>query len=462
MSVLYRLDANYETLTAAGTAELVPQVELPYGDSLPVNTIFRGRLAGKVSTPGPLEAPEEAAENPKTARLRVAISPHSWGQRQRYKVGDRVTADGLKVYKCVTAGISEAEGFTLNQKDRLMAYWPMHDLAGSAAYDHSGNDYNLTDVAYGSKYEPSGKGDRCLSFDGSTGYANGAIGAMSADWSYALRIKPKTLPAAGATSMVMTLGTYVELYLTNPASVPTLTVAWRDSGGVARTLAYIVTLNTDTWYHIAATHYGKTTRLYINGAQVAEELLYDSYNEVGTGGIYFGRDTTAANYYKGSVNEARLYSRGLSAAEVLYLYRLPVGITALNNRTELGPAGRKAGIADGTVSWDYVRDCPVVLDTGDMPLEELQHDNAPWLFEFEIQTRRSLAPGSVMGTVWYGAAVGTGRYTAGNLAALLLLPTEGPFASDVVTTDANVLHVLYTVDFVDGSITCMTYVLEVL
>jgi len=460
MSTLYKLDADYLTLTDAGTADLVPQVELPV-NFLTGQLALRGRLAGKASTPGPTETPEEVAENPLTARLRVAISPPIWGQRHAYKVGDRVTYDGLKVYECVTAGISESVGF-LNQKDRLVAYWPMHDQPGSAAVDHSGNGWNLTDVAYGTKYVPSGRGDRCLSFDGSTGYANGAVGALTSDWSYAAWINPETLPAAGITSMVMTLGTYVELYLTNPAGVPTLTVAWRDSGGTARTLAYIVTLSTGVWYHIAATHYGNTTLLYINGEEVAEELRYDSYAEVGTGGIYFGRDTTAINYYKGKINEARLYSRALSAAEVLYLYRLPVGRTDLNTALVLGPTGRKSGIADGQVTWDYVRESPVVLDTGDMALEELKHLNAPWLFEFEIQTRWRLAPGSVMGTVWYGASVATGRYTAGNLASPLLLPAEGPFATDIVPTDANVLHVLYTVDFPDGSMTCMTYVLEAL
>ncbi|MEN6429780.1 MAG: hypothetical protein ABFC80_02915, partial [Coriobacteriales bacterium] len=77
--ILYRLDADYSTLTEQELAELAPQVSLPVERLVP-GTVLRGRLSGKMDVP----------ESPGTARFRVALGPPLWGQRHTYKVGDRV------------------------------------------------------------------------------------------------------------------------------------------------------------------------------------------------------------------------------------------------------------------------------------------------------------------------------------------------------------------------------------
>lgn len=234
MSVLYAMDANYNTLVEAEAGELVPQVDLP-AKFLTKGMVLRGKLTGKTSTPGTAEPTD--GEYPKLARIRVSISPQNWGPSHSYKVGDLVRSDGLKQYRCLTAGVSDS-------------------LAG--------------------------------------------------------------------------------------------------------------------------------------------------------------------------------------------------------------PTGRDSSITDGTVTWQYARESPVILDTGDMALDEMERLNVLWVLDFEINVRLITALGDVLKTGWYGTVVTTGRYSAGNFAKELILPTEGPYPVVVETTDENVLHVLYTPDFDTGEITCMTYVLEVL
>ena len=86
-------------------------------------------------------------------------------------------------------------------------------------------------------------------------------------------------------------------------------------------------LTTETWYHVALTRDATTTRLYVDGAVVAErmstgEIYYlaiDADDDCcGTGGgVAFGRDADVdGNYFHGWLDEIAIYPAALSAQTV--------------------------------------------------------------------------------------------------------------------------------------------------
>src|SRR5262249_48597037 len=81
----------------------------------------------------------------------------------------------------------------------------------------------------------------------------------------------------------------------------------------------ITTIQLNTWYHIAMTHDGMNVRVYINGVQdaVADAVgdIVPTRTSVGIGGDTFGEFT------KGIIDEAQIFGRALSDAEILSIYQ---------------------------------------------------------------------------------------------------------------------------------------------
>jgi hypothetical protein len=98
-------------------------------------------------------------------------------------------------------------------------------------------------------------------------------------------------------------------------------------GGATNTDVWSPTGMMDTyigrWAHLAATFDGTTGRLYLNGREVASgPFAFAS----GTGaGIAIGNNNSAAGWpncpgsFNGDLDEARIYNRALSPAEIAYL-----------------------------------------------------------------------------------------------------------------------------------------------
>ena len=71
----------------------------------------------------------------------------------------------------------------------------------------------------------------------------------------------------------------------------------------------------NTWTHVAVTYDGATLRLFVNGVQV------DSHAASGavltsTGVLRIGGNAYWGEYFKGLMDEVRIYNRALTAAEI--------------------------------------------------------------------------------------------------------------------------------------------------
>ncbi len=94
--------------------------------------------------------------------------------------------------------------------------------------------------------------------------------------------------------------------------------------GAAETAA--ATLPANTWTHLAVAYDGSTIRLYVNGAHVSSVAktgaLMTSANALTIGG-----DPFYGQFFKGWIDEIRIYNRAIGAAEVQADMNMAVGGT---------------------------------------------------------------------------------------------------------------------------------------
>lgn len=71
----------------------------------------------------------------------------------------------------------------------------------------------------------------------------------------------------------------------------------------------------DTWSHVATTYDGTTIRVYVNGEQVGTKAQSGPL-VTSTGPLRFGGDAIWPEWFKGSLDEIRVYDHALTAAEI--------------------------------------------------------------------------------------------------------------------------------------------------
>jgi hypothetical protein len=117
------------------------------------------------------------------------------------------------------------------------------------------------------------------------------------------------------------------------------------SGGATADAAGATGLTSGEWYHVAGVYDG-VARIYVNGAQVAEQTGGGDTIQQVTSSLRIGVHGTVGEPAKGLVNDVRVYNRALPAAEILALYRqapirlrrMQVGVGAVTYST-IRPSG---------------------------------------------------------------------------------------------------------------------------
>lgn len=135
-----------------------------------------------------------------------------------------------------------------------------------------------------------------------------------------------------AVSKLTTTGNQFEWQLlasNNSSSAKGVSIAlYANDGSSAITRAqFAKTITAGSWFHICGTYAGTKSatgiKVYINGARVddtaAETTTYAGATN-GTAPVRVGLHTTNSNPLAGDVDDVRIYSRELSAAEVAAIY----------------------------------------------------------------------------------------------------------------------------------------------
>jgi hydrogenase maturation factor HypE len=72
----------------------------------------------------------------------------------------------------------------------------------------------------------------------------------------------------------------------------------------------------NVWTHLASTFDGTTLRLYVNGTLVQSKAVSGSI-VAGTGALRIGGNAVWGEWFRGYIDEVRIYNRALTAAEIV-------------------------------------------------------------------------------------------------------------------------------------------------
>lgn len=204
-----------------------------------------------------------------------------------------------------------------------VAAYGFNDGAGPTVADATGNGNGGT--ISGAAWTTAGRFGSALSFDGINDWVT-VPDANSLDFSTAMTLEAWVYPTSvsnwrQAVLKERTGGLVYALYANMSASKPSAHI-WLGSD---RSVLGSAKLLVSTWTHLAVTYDDTALKLYVNGAQVGSTVLTGAMAP-GTGPLRFGGNSDwGSEFFKGRLDEIRVYDRALSPAEIAADRDTPVG-----------------------------------------------------------------------------------------------------------------------------------------
>jgi hypothetical protein len=213
----------------------------------------------------------------------------------------------------------------------LVGHWRMDEGTGSFVADASPSGLHGTAVG-GPTWVPGKRGPFALSFTNGTSRYVTVPDAASLDLTTAITMAAWIRPTQVATASIMNKATFAsgptygyELDLSS-TGVPFVRLFNDTQAAGGGRLNATIPYPTDgtTWMHVAATYDGTTIKMYINGVlnvtrASTSPIPMNSLPLV----IGAPSDGLAARVFPGAIDDARLYNRALTAAEIAALVAVP-------------------------------------------------------------------------------------------------------------------------------------------
>ncbi len=242
----------------------------------------------------------------------------------------------------------------------LVAHWKFDEGSGNTATDSAGTNNG---TLIGNPTWTAGRINGALSFDGVDDYVVAApVAALTGD-TLTAQAWIRTSEFAGLWNPVMTQnaggnGYYFYISNSRPAFYLVVGPAYVQATSLDQ-------IESDKWYHIAGTNDGSNLKLYVDGQ------LKDTDNSTGFLGVgsnaYIGYEPTSSLYYKGLIDDVRVYNRAISESEFKDL-------TDPTRRWSQKSSWRTSLYRNGTPGWDDNNRLP---NPGDVVINEVMaHSNA--------------------------------------------------------------------------------------
>lgn len=219
-----------------------------------------------------------------------------------------------------------------NTTNGLVGWWKLDETSGTSASDSSGIS-NTGTLQAAASWTTSGMNNGALNFNGTTQYVTVPDAAsldIAGSWTVATWVNLAALPASGHSFQFIQKidaggRANYGLFMDNGESGPG--IGWTTYFNTTTTSddwKYVPApaIATGTWYHVAEVFdsSAKTLSLYVNGVLVMSNSTgTDVPVSDGGGSFYLGTDGFTAKL-KGTLDDARVYNRALSATDVMTLY----------------------------------------------------------------------------------------------------------------------------------------------
>jgi concanavalin A-like lectin/glucanase superfamily protein/galactose oxidase-like protein/Big-like domain-containing protein/Kelch motif protein len=212
-----------------------------------------------------------------------------------------------------TAAVSVTVANTSSAPAGLVAAYGFNEGAGVQTKDGSGQ--GNTGILSNATWSASGKFGAALSFNGTSAWVTVADSA-SLNLTTGMTLEAWVRPTSGSGWRAAILketpgGLAWSLYTANNGSRP-VGYAHVDSD-VPVTGTAAVPLN--AWTHLAVTYDGTALRLYVNGTLVSTTALAGAM-ATSADALRIGGNSVWGEYFKGLIDEVRIYNRALSASEI--------------------------------------------------------------------------------------------------------------------------------------------------
>jgi chitodextrinase len=191
-----------------------------------------------------------------------------------------------------------------------VAAYGFNEGFGTIVTDASGN--GNTGTIGTATWTTSGKYGNALSFNGTSARVT-VNDSNSLDLTTGMTLEAWLFPTAvGGWRDVIYKGTDDIYYLMGSSDNSTPAIGGTFSPSALRGTS---SLPLNAWTHLAGTYDGTTMRLYVNGVQVSSRAQTGPI-QTSTAALTMGGDALYGQYFAGRIDEARIYNRPLSAAEI--------------------------------------------------------------------------------------------------------------------------------------------------
>lgn len=256
--------------------------------------------------------------------------------------------DDIRIYSAALSASNAAAlyheggwaGTDTISKSGLVAYYPFN---GNAS-DMSGNGLNATNNGATLTYDRFGHVNSAYHFDGKSAYLNcGTNAAFKAQrFTLSAWVKTDTITVVlgpgngsqtvlGYTPPTWASGCSWKMLIWgvnngDSANIPTFAM-WIGQAGVTSNFQRVTSstkISVSKWYHFVGTYDSTTENFYVNGVFVgskAATLSYSAADSVLIGATKESSNGSLTEFWKGSIDDVRIYSRTLSSSEILALYR---------------------------------------------------------------------------------------------------------------------------------------------
>jgi hypothetical protein len=211
------------------------------------------------------------------------------------------------------------------QSTGLVAAYGFNESAGTTTADASGNG-NAGDLL-GATWTAAGKFGGALNFNGS-GNLVFVKSSTSLSLAKTMTLEAWAYPTATQSGWRTLVQKEADAYFLHAGSKQALRPAGGGTINGAVSFASSPTaIPVKAWTHLAVTYDGALIRLFINGVQVASKAQTGTI-EANSNGLRIGGNVPYGEYFKGIIDEVRIYNRALTAAEIQTDMQTPIAASA--------------------------------------------------------------------------------------------------------------------------------------